>query len=218
VEFLETDLSDAEAASSVIPRAAALLGGTHAISGVVNCAATTDRGNLFTETAAGFDRQMAVNVRAPFLITQAAARYMTNGVRSGGGVRGSIVNVISCAAHGGAPFITAYSASKAALVALTKCNAAELAPKGIRVNGVNLGWCYTDNEDALQTARQSDADWIRRADASVPLGRILRPEDAAVTIAFLLSDSSSMTTGTITELHPEFAHGMISLADSEDGR
>ena len=103
-------------------------------------------------------------------------------------------------------------------MALTKCNAAELAPKGIRVNGVNLGWCYTDNEDALQTARQSDGQWIRRADASVPLGRILRPEDAAVTIAFLLSDSASMTTGTITELHPEFAHGMISLADSEDAR
>jgi NAD(P)-dependent dehydrogenase (short-subunit alcohol dehydrogenase family) len=68
----------------------------------------------------------------------------------------------------------------------------------------------TTNEDALQTT-QSDADWIQRADAGVPLGRILRPSDVAVTVIFLLSDASAMTTGTVVELHPEYAEGMISL-------
>lgn len=214
ISFLQADLSQPEETSLIVPRAVLELGDALPISGVVNCAATTERGNLFTETATGFDRHFAINVRAPFLITQAAATHMiaTAGNRSGGSC--SIVNVISCAAYGGAPFVMAYSASKAALVALTKCHAAELAPKGIRVNGVNLGWCFTDNENCLQT-QQTDAQWIDRADASVPLGRILRPHDAAVTIVFLLSDSASMTTGTVVELHPEFAHGMISLADTD---
>lgn len=219
VEYLQADLSDATEAASIIPRAVELLNKNNnneatktpvAISGVVNCAATTARGNLMTETADGFDRQMAVNVRAPFLVTQAAAKHMMQHQVRGG----SIVNIISCAAYGGAPFIMAYSASKAALVALTKCHAAELAPHGIRVNGVNMGWCFTENEDALQT-EQTDAQWIQRADAGVGLGRILRPQDAAVTIGFLLSDAASMTTGTVAELHPEFAHGMLSLADTD---
>jgi NAD(P)-dependent dehydrogenase (short-subunit alcohol dehydrogenase family) len=63
--------------------------------------------------------------------------------------------------------------------------------------------------------QQTDTEWIDRADAAVPLGRILRPDDVAATVAFLLSNASSMTTGTIVELHPEYAHGMISLASTD---
>ena len=58
---------------------------------------------------------------------------------------GSIVNICSVASKGGAPFILGYSCAKSALVTLTKNNAAELAPKGIRVNGVDMGWCLTEN-------------------------------------------------------------------------
>ena len=131
-------------------------------------------------------------------------------------VRGSVVNICSVASYGGAPFVMAYSASKAALVALTKNNAAELAPKHIRVNGINMGWCYTTNEDKLQTVQAGgDETWISRADESVPLGRILRPRDVAVAVGYLLSDASSMMTGAILDLHPEFAHGMLSLLDTD---
>ena len=126
------------------------------------------------------------------------------------------MNICSVAAYGGAPFVMAYSASKAALVALTKNNAAELAPKGVRVNAINMGWCYTDNEDKLQT-EQTDAGWIERADEGVPLGRILRPSDVAATVGFLLSDASAMMTASAIDLHPEYAHGMLSLLD-EDAR
>jgi NAD(P)-dependent dehydrogenase (short-subunit alcohol dehydrogenase family) len=208
VVFVEADLSDASQAESVIPKAVTLLNGK-LISGVVNAAATTPRGNLFTTTSEAFDLQMAVNVRAPFLISQGAARHMKEY-----GLRGSIVNICSCAVHGGAPFIMAYSVAKSALMTLTKNNAAELAPLGIRVNGVNMGWCYTDNEDALQTS-QSDAQWIDRADTSTPLGRILRPQDVAATVGFLLSDASAMMTASIVDLHPEYAHGMLSLLDTD---
>ena len=139
------------------------------ISGVVNAGAVTQRGNLMTTTASEFDMQMATNVRAPFLVTQAAAKHMIER-----GIRGSIVNICSVAAHGGAPFIMAYCASKAALVTLTKNNAAELAPKGIRVNGINMGWCYTENEDKLQSASKGPG-WIKEADKGVPLGKFPLP-------------------------------------------
>lgn len=209
VVFVQADLSDADAVQAVLPQALELLGDSTVISGLVNAAAITTRGSLKTETAEGFDKQFAVNVRAPFLLTQAVANHLMQRKKTG-----SIVNITSCAAHGGAPFVMAYSASKAALVTLTKNNAAELAPVGIRVNAVNMGWCFTDNEDALQLQR--DENWLARADTSVPLGRILRPHDVAVTVAFLLSQSSAMTTGSILDLHPEFPHGMLSLQDTDE--
>jgi NAD(P)-dependent dehydrogenase (short-subunit alcohol dehydrogenase family) len=194
-----------EEAEFVIPRAQEAMQNIGQITGVVNAAATTARGNLETTTAVEFDAQMAINVRAPFLITQGAARVMPPG--------SSIVNICSVAAHGGAPFVMAYSVSKAALVTLTRNNAAELAPRQIRVNAVNMGWTFTDNEDKIQLQEHSAGkNWVQEADASVPLGRILRPTDVATTVCFLLSDASRMMTGSIVDLHPEYAHGMLSCS------
>mmetsp|Transcript_26805 Transcript_26805/g.34949 ORF Transcript_26805/g.34949 Transcript_26805/m.34949 type:complete len:280 (-) Transcript_26805:821-1660(-) len=211
-EWVGADMSNVDDCSSVIAKAAEVMKEVGPISGIVNAAATTERGNLFTTSAESFDMQMALNVRAPFLITQAAAKHMIDNNVKGG----SIVNICSVAAHGGAPFIMAYSASKAALVALTKNNAAELAPKGIRVNGVNMGWCLTENEDKLQR-KQSDDSWAERADGGVPIGRILRPEDVSSTVGFLLSGASSLMTGSILELHPECNLDMLSLL-ADDSR
>ena len=218
------DLKNADDAASVISRAAEAMKDIGAVTGVVNAAATTARGNLISETSDGFDEQFAVNTRAPFLITQGFAKEMeknrTAAIAAGGSLRqGSVVNICSVAACGGAPFVMAYSASKAALVNMTKNNAAELAPRGIRVNGINMGQCLTDNEDQLQREQSgsNDDSWVQRADAQVPLGRILRPADVAPTVLFLLSDASAMMTGAIIDLHPDFAHGMCSLL-SEDVR
>ena len=207
--FVEADLSDATGPGKAVALALAAMG---AIDGVVNAAATTARGNLASTTAEDWDAMMACNARAPFLITQAATRHMIEG-----GIRGSIVNISSVAGKGGAPFLMAYSVSKAAASALTRNNAAELAPHGIRVNCVEMGWCATDNEDALQRSVKGD-DWLQQADASQPLGRILRPADVAATVCFLLSDASLMMTGNVVDLHPEYSSGMISrLADEAAG-
>ncbi len=214
VVHIEADLSDADSAAGVIERAAAALEDLSApISGLVNAAALTSRGNLEEETCEGFDTLMATNVRAPFLLSQAASAHMRRA-----NVRGAIVNIGSCAAKGGAPFIMGYSVSKAAVIALTRVNAAELAPHGIRVNAINMGWCYTENEDALQRAVGGE-NWIERADAGVPMRRLIRPGDVAATCCFLLSESAAMMSGSVIDLHPEFAAGMISLAPREsDGR
>lgn len=215
VLFVRADLAEADEAASVVPRAAELLqeAGLGPVTGVVNAAAVTFRGNLMNTTAASFDMQFAINVRAPFLVTQAAARHMTEHNVDRG--VGSIVNICSVAAKGGAPFIMGYSCSKAALVTLTKNNAAELAPQGIRVNGVNMGWCLTDNEHDLQSKNSGDEHWYVKADQGVPLGRILRPADVASTVVFLLSSASTMMTGSVMDLHPEYPCGMLSLLAEE---
>ena len=129
--FVSADLSTADGASSVAAKAADAMKDVGPITGLVNAAATTKRGNLMDTTPEDFDFQMAVNVRNPFLVTQGIAKHMVEN-----SVRGSIVNICSNCADGGAPFIMAYSITKAALVTMTKNNAAELAPKGIRVNAV----------------------------------------------------------------------------------
>merc|ERR1719454_1192502 len=156
-----------------------------------------------------FNKQFDINSRAPFLLSQAVAKHMIKR-----GYRGSIVNISSIAAKGGAPFITAYSASKAALNVLTANNAAELAPYGIRVNAINMGWTYTDNENALMV-KKGGPDWLPKADASLPMKRLMRPVDVACTALFLLSPASMMTTGNCYDLHPDTALGMLSLK-SED--
>lgn len=211
--FVGADLSDATQTQSVIPKAIEAMKEIGPISGLVNSAATTDRGNLMNATAEGFDYQMALNARGPFLLTQAVAKHMIEYQ-----VRGSIVNICSVAAHGGAPFIMTYSASKAALVNMTRNNAAELAPKGIRVNAINVGWTLTDNEYERQRRNTGNDNWATKADDIVPLGRILRPDDVAATVGFLLSDSAGMMSGSILNLHPEYAHGMLTTVANEEDR
>lgn len=213
VSFVCADLSKAEEAMSVAEKAAEAMSDVAPITGLVNAAATTQRGNLLDTTVESFDWQMTLNVRAPFLVTQGIAKHMIANK-----VRGSIVNIASNCADGGAPFIMAYSATKAAVVNMSKNNATELAPKGIRVNVINMGWCATENEDKLQRSVNGD-NWLEEADKKVSLGRILRPEDTAASVCFLLSDASSMMTGTVIRLHPEWAEGMIStIANEEEGR
>lgn len=224
IKFVRADLSNPTEASSIIPRAIQLLSEEEEeslmlprpiiISGVVNAAAITSRGNLLTTTADMFDEQFATNVRGPFLVTQSAAQHMIqNNIPRG---TGSIVNICSVAAKGGAPFILGYSCAKSALVTLTKNNAAELAPRGIRVNGVNMGWTLTENEHRLQSEVHQNEEWWKNADESVPLGRILRPADVAATVLFLLSGASVMMTGSILDLHPEYACGMLSLSTEDN--
>merc|ERR1712193_451399 len=126
----------------------------------------------------------------------------------GGRVDG-LVNASSIAAKGGAPFIMAYSASKTALNTLTQNNATELAPYGIRMNGINMGWTYTENENALMV-KKGGPDWLSTADAQMPLKRLMRPVDVACTVCFLLSPAAQMMTGNVLDLHPDTALGMLS--------
>lgn len=158
---------------------------------LVNAAALTERGSIWDTSEELFDRIMNINVRAPFFLMQEAIKLMQKGGRGG-----SIINITSVAAHGGHPMLTAYSASKAALVTLTKNIAYSVVRHRIRVNALNLGWMDTPGEDMIQRRYHSDGkDWLQDAESSQPFGRLIKTDEAARSIAYLASDESGMMTG-----------------------
>ena len=94
------------------------------------------------------------------------------------------------ASHGGEPVLTAYAASKGALATLTRNAGYALQPDRIRVNGLNIGWTATEGEHGVQTGDGQADDWLAEADASRPFGRLLRPDDIAPMVTYLLSDAA----------------------------
>ena len=137
----------------------------------------------------------AVNVRAPFFLIQDAARIMRRG-----GAGGTIVNILSTSSHGGQHFLAAYSSSKGALGVLTRNVAYALMRDGIRVNGLNIGWMNTPGEHTIQkVAHDAPADWLDKAGAGLPLGRLLDPLEVARATAFLLSAESMPMSGALVD-------------------
>ncbi len=163
---------------------------------LVNVAAITDRGTILDTSPELYERMFAINVRAPFFLMQDTATIMRREK-----IAGTMVNILSMSSHGGQPFICAYSASKAALAALTKNVAYSLMRDRIRVNGLNIGWMNTPGEHAIQK-REHNApdDWLEAARARQPFGRLLETTEVARTIAFLASDESGMMTGSLVDM------------------
>jgi NAD(P)-dependent dehydrogenase (short-subunit alcohol dehydrogenase family) len=190
--YVEADMADPAAPRSVIGIADAKFGVVH---GLVNVAAATWRDNIWTATPEGFESMMAVNVRAPFFMIQAAAEVMRRE-----GVAGSAVSIGSTSGHGGQPFITSYCVSKGALETMTRNLAYSLMRHNIRVNQVSPGWMDTEAEDAIQRRFHGATDgWLERAEAEQPMGRLIKPHEVARVVAFYLSDESGMLTGTIVD-------------------
>ncbi|MHB8095559.1 MAG: SDR family NAD(P)-dependent oxidoreductase [Candidatus Aminicenantales bacterium] len=128
---------------------------------------------------------LADNIDGVFYVCNPAVPRMR---RRGGG---AIVNVSSTAAVRGEAFHSHYAASKAAVVALTKSLAVELAPDRIRVNAVAPGWVDTD----MSAGVFADPEYREKVRQSIPLKRIPAPEDVAGPILFLASDGAVHITG-----------------------
>jgi NAD(P)-dependent dehydrogenase (short-subunit alcohol dehydrogenase family) len=196
---LTFDITDAEAT-------AAAIGGLQALAGVVNVAgyqgvfAPVDR---YPPDDAR--RVLEVNVLGLMNVLAAAAREMI-----AAGTGGTVVNVASMAGVSGAPNMPAYSASKAAVIGLTKAAAKDLAPYGIRVNAVSPGFIGPGRMWETQVAAQAQApsqyygDDPERVAAQmielVPLRRYGAPNEVASVVEFLLSDPSSYLTGVNIEV------------------
>lgn len=190
--FTAADLGEAGAPARILSDAEGRFG---SIGALVNAAASTDRDSVWNTTAEIFDRMFAVNVRAPYLLIQGVARNMRSS-----GIAGSIVNVGSVSGHVGAPFITSYSASKAALIALTRNLANTLAEHRIRLNIVNPGWMNTPAENVIQREYHGATDgWLEEAGARQPFGRLIEPREVARLIAFLASPASGLMTGAVID-------------------
>lgn len=140
-----------------------------------------------------FERVMDVNVRGVWLGMTTFAPRITDG--------GSIVNIASVAGIKGAKFLSAYSASKHAVVGLTRSAAKELAERGIRCNAVGPSPIDTrmmrSLEDGLKTDGVSQEEMKSLISSTIPLGRYGEPTEVADLIDFLMSDSSKFLTGAI---------------------
>lgn len=165
------------------------------IDGLVNNAAVMTRGNFEATDLAAFDRTIAVNLRAPFLLAQAALPHF----RKVGG--GRVLNIGSVNAYSGERNQFAYSVSKGGLMTLTRNIADAYAVEGIRVNQFNVGWTLTANEQKLKEKEGLPPDWPSHVSKEfAPSGRILSPEDIAWAAVYFLSDECALINGTVMEL------------------
>ena len=188
--FVPGDLADAASPPALIAAADERFG---RIDVLVNAAADTARGSIVDTTPELFDRLMAVNVRAPMQLMQGAIAVMRREE-----IEGTIVNVASVAAGGSMPYLAPYAASKAALIALSKNVAFAVMWDRIRVNVVSPGWIDTPGESAIQRRYHGGGDdWLEKAEAGQPFGRLIKVGELAGLIAYLASEESGLMTGSV---------------------
>jgi 3-oxoacyl-[acyl-carrier protein] reductase len=137
-----------------------------------------------------WDRTYAINQRGSFLVTDAAVPHLAK-------TRGSIVFISSTAGQRGEARHSAYAASKGAMIAYTKSLAAELGPRGIRVNCVAPGWVDTD----MSAGTLGDAAARAEIEKSIPIGRVASAADIAGPILFLVSDLARHVQGEVVNVN-----------------
>jgi NAD(P)-dependent dehydrogenase (short-subunit alcohol dehydrogenase family) len=180
--FVHVDVSDVEACRSAVGAVIAQMG---RVDFLVNNAASFIAKGLDVTTA-DWERSLGVNVRGYANMVQACYEPM----RQIGG--GAIVNVSSVSAHVAQPNRWTYNACKGAIITLTKCQALDLAPYGIRVNAVSPGWIWTPEVE--KAAGGDRARWEPIWGRYHMLRRLGEPREVARAILFLCSDDASFIT------------------------
>ncbi|MGI8448621.1 MAG: SDR family NAD(P)-dependent oxidoreductase [Streptosporangiaceae bacterium] len=165
----------------------------HRVDVLYNNAGVNSAGSVIDATEDDWDRSFAVNAKGTFLCSQAAAPGM---VAAGGG---SIINQGSVAALVGIANFASYCAAKGAVVALTRSMSVDLAPRGVRVNGICPGMVHTPLMEPMLRARGGgDMEaGLALTVAKYPIGRLGTPEEIAAVALFLASDDSSFLTGSV---------------------
>ncbi|HEY9219904.1 MAG TPA: SDR family oxidoreductase, partial [Phenylobacterium sp.] len=177
------DLADAAAAVQAVSAAVEALG---KLDILVNNAGILAPGDVLQLSVEDFDRVLAVNLRAPFVVAQAAARHMVERE-----LKGAIINMSSVNAVLALPAQLAYVTSKGGIAQLTKSMALGLAAHGIRVNAIGPGSIMTDILKGVMDSEEARRNILSRT----PLGRIGEPEEVAKVAVFLASDDASYLTG-----------------------
>ena len=185
--FQRCDITEPAALAAGLDAACNEAGSLHILINNAGIFPTT--GPMLHATDEFVHRMLDVNVRAHYSTAREAARRMTKG--------GSIVNLASIAGLGGGANISAYSASKAAVIALTRAFALELGPLGIRVNAIAPGIIDTPGvQDQLAPLKAGGVDVERRIAAN-PLGIAGAADHVARAALFLVSDLAAFVTGHI---------------------
>jgi 3-oxoacyl-[acyl-carrier protein] reductase len=186
---VEMDVADEASVQRGFAEASDALGGLDVL---VNCAGVMPLSPAIDMPEDTWDETLAVNLKAPFLASQAAARIMA------AAGHGRIVNVTSTRQQQAAVGAAAYCASKAGLLMLTRVLALELAPLGIRVNALNP---VAGETPLLKTFMGEDTPEMRAKFLStIPIGRFSTPADIGNAACFLCSDEASMITGVALEV------------------
>jgi len=179
------DVTDDAAPGRIVQTALDRFGGLDVL---VNAAGILATGTIESTTDEGWDRMMAVNLRAPFRLMRAAAPHLA-------ARKGTVVNVSSVNGLRSFPGVLAYCVSKAAVDQLTRCAALEMAPLGVRVNAVNPGVTVTNLHRRSGMDEPQYEGFLERSKTTHPLGRPGRPDDVAEMIVFLASDRAAWMTG-----------------------
>jgi NAD(P)-dependent dehydrogenase (short-subunit alcohol dehydrogenase family) len=174
---------DVSRAGDVLAFARSIREGESGVRAICNNAAIRPTGNVLETTEEDWDRAFAVNVKGAFLVTRA---FLPSMIASGGG---AIVNVSSCSAMGG-PNLVAYSATKSALLAFTRCLAEDHKRERVRANAILPGPIRSGMTEGLPGEL---LDWCA---ANGVQGRLGTPRDVAAAVAFLVSDDAETITGT----------------------
>ena len=190
--FVHTDLLKVEDCRSLFHKAYEKFG---RIDGFFNYAGVTPVSPLDTCDEATFDWVTDVNYKAAFFCCQEAIKYM----RLSGG--GSIVLTGSAHAWGGQKDRAAYAVTKGALRILTEHIAHQYAAEHIRCNYLTLGWTPTEGEISLRLSQgETESELRARAAGILPMGRMCESSDYMDALIYMMSDASSMMTGSIFKL------------------
>ncbi len=153
---------------------------------LVNNAGIAEEAAFLDIPLESWERVLAVNLTGVFLTTQRAARRMAAG--------GSIVTIASIDAHGADGPFASYTAAKTGLLGMTRAAAAELGPRGIRINTVSPGWTLTDM--AVEATSPAELERMKTAFDRVPLRRMVTVDEVAAAVTFLASPAAGGITGT----------------------
>ena len=169
---VQADLTNEEAVTSLISNISSELA---PVTAVINNASIFEEDTVKNVTKDSWDRHLAINLRAPFILTQSLAKNLNNGQK------GNVINIVDQRVENLTPYFTSYTLSKSALWMLTKATASALAPN-IRVNAIGPG-------PTLPSARQSQLQFDKQV-ALTPLEVQVNVEEISNAVRFILATPS----------------------------